>query len=54
MIQCRKVLLPNFKALGQIQPELHSLKVEKLDVCIRPFYANLVTYIAIVFNAMQL
>ena len=27
----RKVLLPNFKAVGQTQAELHSLKVEKLE-----------------------
>ena len=31
------VLLPNFKAVGQTQAELHSLKVKKLDACIRPF-----------------
>ena len=28
--------MPNFKAVGQKQAELHSLKVEKLDACIRP------------------
>ena len=38
-----KVLLPNFKAVGLTQAELYSLKFEKLDVCIRPFFANLVT-----------
>ena len=43
----RMVLLPNFKAVGQTQTELHSLKVEKLDACIRPIFANLVTIIAI-------
>ena len=32
----RTVLLPNFKAVGQTQAELHSLKVEKLYVYIRP------------------
>ena len=32
----RTVLLPNFKAVGQTQSELHSLKFEKLDACIRP------------------
>ena len=32
-----RVVLPNFKAVDQTQAELHSLKVEKLDVCIRPF-----------------
>ena len=40
----RTVLLPNFKAVGQIQAELHSLKVEKLDACIRLYFANLITY----------
>ena len=29
----RRVMLPNFKAVGQTQAELHSLKVEKLDEC---------------------
>ena len=38
-------MLPNFKAVGPIETELHILKVEKLDVCIRPLFANLVTYI---------
>ena len=33
----RTVLLPNFKAVGQRHAELHCLKVEKLDACIRPF-----------------
>ena len=34
----RNVLLSNFKTVGQIQAELHSLlKVEKLDVCVRLF-----------------
>ena len=33
----RTVQLPNFKAIGQTQAELHSLKVEKLYACIRPF-----------------
>ena len=28
-------MLSNFKAVGQTQAELHSLKVEKLDTCIR-------------------
>ena len=36
------VLLPNFKAVGQIQTEFHSLKFEKLDVCIRPFFTKLI------------
>ena len=45
MYNDRTVLLPNFKPLCQIQAELHSLKVEKLDACIRLFFANSVTYI---------
>ena len=36
---------PNFKAVGPTEAELHILKVEKLDVCRRPLFANLVTYI---------
>ena len=36
----RTVLLPNFKAVGQTQAELHSLKVEKLNECTRPLFAN--------------
>ena len=40
----RTVLLPNFKAVGQTQSELHSLKVENLDACIRPLFANSITY----------
>ena len=35
-------MLPNFKAIGQTQAKLHSLKVEQLDACIRPLFANLV------------
>ena len=38
-------LLPNFKAVGPTQAELHILKVEKLDACIGPLSANPVTYI---------
>ena len=34
----------NFKTLGQTQAELHSLKVENLEVCIRLLFANSVTY----------
>ena len=37
------VLLPNFKAVGQTQTEVHSLKVENLDACIRPLFANSAT-----------
>ena len=39
------ILLPNFKAVGLIEAELHILKVEKLDACIRPLFANSVTYL---------
>ena len=31
------MLLPNYKAVEQTQAELHRLKVEILDTCIRPF-----------------
>ena len=31
------VMLPNFKAVDQTQVELHILKGEKPDECIRPF-----------------
>ena len=41
----RKALLSNFKAVGQTLAELHSLKDENLDACIRPLFANLVTYV---------
>ena len=36
----------NFKAVGQIQIELHSylFDVEKMDMCTRPFFANSVTF----------
>ena len=37
-------MLPNFKAVGSTEAELHLLKVEKLDACIRPLFANSVTY----------
>ena len=45
--QCndRTVLLPNFKAIGQTQAELYSLKVEELDACTRPLFTNSVTYV---------
>ena len=36
--------LRNFKAVGPTEAELHILKVEKLDACIRPLFANLVKY----------
>ena len=36
--------LQNFRALGKPQAELCLLKFEKLDVCIRPLFANPVTY----------
>ena len=35
---------PCFKAVGPTEAELHILKVEKLDACIRPLFANSVTY----------
>ena len=38
-------MLPNFKAVGTIEAEIHILKVKKLDACIRPLFANLVTYV---------
>ena len=41
----RTVLLLNFKAVDQTQAELHSLKVEKLDVYARPLFTNSVTYV---------
>ena len=37
-------LLPNFRAVDQTQVELHILKGEKYDECIRPFFTNPVTY----------
>ena len=36
-------MLPNYKAIGQRQA-FHSLKVKKLDVCVRPFFVGLVEY----------
>ena len=41
----RKGYLPNFKAVGQIGAELHIFKVEKMDACITPLFANPVTYV---------
>ena len=38
-------MLPNYKAVEQTHAELYSFKVEKLDACIRPLFANPVTYI---------
>ena len=35
---------PNVQAVGPTEAELHILKVEKLDACIRPLFANSVTY----------
>ena len=43
-------MLPNFKAVGQTQAELHVLKVEKLDVCTRPLFANSVIYVFVVYH----
>jgi len=34
----------NFKAVDKPEAKLHLLKVEKLDACIRPLFANPVTY----------
>ena len=43
-----KVLLPNFKAMGPTQTELHVLiNVETLDAVISPLFTNLVTYMYI-------
>ena len=39
----RKVLLPNFKAIGLTQAETYTFKVEKLGECIRISFANPVT-----------
>ena len=36
----------NFEAVAQLQAELHLLKIERLDACIRPLFANPITYIA--------
>ena len=41
----RRDLLLNFKVIGQIQTELHTLKVEQLGACMRPLFTNLVTII---------
>ena len=41
----KRVLLSNFKVVGQTQAELYSLKVEKFNACIRPLFANPVTYL---------
>ena len=29
------MLVPNFKAVGETQVELHTLEVDKMDTCIR-------------------
>ena len=36
--------LQNFRALNKLQAELYFLKVENLDACIRPLFANKVLY----------
>jgi len=41
-----KFIPQNFKAIGGLQTELCLVKVEKLDACIRPLFANPVTYSA--------
>ena len=38
-----RIVLPNFKAVGQTQVESHILKVKKSDVCIRSLFVNTVT-----------
>ena len=43
-INNRKNSVHNFKTVVQSQVELESCKVEKLDVSIRPLFANPVTY----------
>ena len=40
----RKEFLQSFEAVLQLQAELHFLKAEKLDACIRPLFANPVTF----------
>ena len=37
-------------AVAQLQAELHLLKVEKSDECIRPLFANPVIYIATIVS----
>ena len=34
-------MLLNFKAVGPIEAELHILKVEELDVCVRTFFNHI-------------
>ena len=36
-------MLSNLKAVDPTEAELHLLKVEQLDVCIRPLFANSIT-----------
>ena len=45
-----KAYFINFKAVGQTRAELHIFKVEKLDACIRPLFANPVTYVGIIYR----
>ena len=46
-INNRKSIVQNFKTVVQSQVELESCKVEKLDVNIRPLFANPITHIYI-------
>ena len=41
-----------FKAVTQLEAELHLLNVEILDVCIRPLFANPVTYCSCVLYVL--
>ena len=45
MCNDRTVLYTNFKAVGQTQAELHSLKVEKVNACIRSLFADSATFV---------
>jgi len=39
-----KFILQNFEAMAQLQVELCLVKFGKLDACIKPLFANPVTY----------
>ena len=39
----RKFLLPNVKAVGQTEVELHIFKADKLNACTKCLSANLIT-----------
>ena len=40
-----KFITQNFEAIAGLEAELCLVKVDKLDACMRPLFANLVTYI---------